>query len=250
MSKSTGGSEDASAPGPGSPSAAPGTPASPSADPGSARSTPASARGTLNAEHIAQATLALGDRDGAAAMSMRRIAADLGCDPMALYRHFPNRTALLDAVADLVLAEVDLPDPAARWDRRVAVLLTRMRAAAVRHPGITAHIASRPPLGANGLRAGAVLIGAFTDAGLTPRDVVRATQLMVAYLSNALAMAAATGGAPDARWQQVADALATPIPTGTDLPTADLPPTGSLEQFTYGLEVLLTGLDPSTIREG
>lgn len=204
-----------------------------------------SVRGTLGTDHIARTTLALGDRDGPAAMSMRRIAAELGCDPMALYRHFPNRTALLDAVADLVLAEVDLPDPQLRWDRRVAELLTRMREAAVRHRGITAHLASRPPLGTNGMRAGAVLIEAFTDAGLTPRDVVRATQLMVAYLSNAVAMAAATGGAPDARWHQVADAIG----AGNDLPVADLPPTGSPEQFTYGLEVLLTGLNPSTIRD-
>ena len=45
----------------------------------------------LTPDLIARTTLALGDRDGAAAMSMRRIAAELGCDPMAIYRHFPNR---------------------------------------------------------------------------------------------------------------------------------------------------------------
>jgi phosphoglycerate dehydrogenase-like enzyme len=55
---------------------------------------------------IARTALETGDRDGPEAMSMRRIATELNCDPMALYRHFANREALLDAVADLALALV------------------------------------------------------------------------------------------------------------------------------------------------
>lgn len=45
---------------------------------------------------------------------MRRIAAEIGCDPMAIYRHFPNREALLDAVADLAIADAIPPDAAPR----------------------------------------------------------------------------------------------------------------------------------------
>src|SRR5882757_953692 len=99
---------------------------------------------------IAEAALRVGDRDGEKAMSMRRIAAELGCDPMALYRHFPDRQGLLDAVADLALADVPDPDPKADWAERLRALVTDIRAAALRHPGIAAHVAARPPLAEQG----------------------------------------------------------------------------------------------------
>ena len=53
------------------------------------------------------------ERDGAQAVSMRRVADAVGITPMAIYRHYPNRDAMLDAVADTVSAEL-----AERWGRR------------------------------------------------------------------------------------------------------------------------------------
>ncbi|MEV6306147.1 TetR/AcrR family transcriptional regulator C-terminal domain-containing protein [Actinoplanes sp. NPDC051861] len=188
----------------------------------------------LSSSLIARAALELGDRDGPAAMSMRRIAADLGCDPMAIYRHFPNREALLDAVADLALAEVAAPDPAAGWDSRVREILTSARAEALRHPGIAAHIASRPPLGANGLRLAASLNGALAEAGLSPSGVVHAAQALIAYVAAALAMAN-QAGVRDARWSQVSSAM-------IGLPGSELPVVGSVEQFEYGLRLLINGI--------
>lgn len=165
---------------------------------------------------------------------MRRIAADLGCDPMAIYRHFPNREALLDAVADLALA--DLPDPGATsgWRTRIAAILTGVRAAALRHPGIAAHIAARPPLGANGTRLGAGIYHSLAAAGLPPDGVVFAAQALIAYVAAALAMAV-NAGTRDARWYQVSGSM-------EGLPGDVLPVVGSEEQFRYGLRLLLNGI--------
>ena len=52
------------------------------------------------AEDIVRAAHALFDREGPAAVTMRRVAAMVGLTPMALYRHFPNREALLKRVSD------------------------------------------------------------------------------------------------------------------------------------------------------
>ena len=65
-------------------------------------------RATLTTDAITAAALRVGDREGPAAMSMRRIANELGCDPMALYRYAENRTALLDGIVELILGELDL----------------------------------------------------------------------------------------------------------------------------------------------
>ncbi|MCY1137462.1 TetR/AcrR family transcriptional regulator C-terminal domain-containing protein [Actinoplanes sp. Pm04-4] len=188
----------------------------------------------LSPASIAQATLALGDREGEKAMSMRRIAAELGCDPMAIYRHFPNREALLDAVADAVVDEVPAPGDEDSWDERIRVVLAGMRTVALRHPGIAGHVASRPPLGPRGRRVAGTLFGALAEAGLPPADVVRAFQALIAYAAAGLQMAV-DAGERDARWQQVSDAM-------EGLPGDQMPVVGSAEQFEYGLRLLLNGI--------
>lgn len=193
---------------------------------------------TLTTDRIAAAALAVGDREGVKAMTMRRIAAELGCDPMALYRHFPDRQALLDAVADLALTDAPDPDPSQPWEARLVAVLTAIRTAAMRHPGIAAHIAGRPPLQRNGRRLAVAIIGALTEAGLPPADVIRATQALIAYLAAALAMTA-QAGQPDARWHQLRTVISE-LPGA--LPDDALPVTGSADQFAYGLRLLIAGI--------
>ncbi|MCA2217852.1 TetR/AcrR family transcriptional regulator [Jidongwangia harbinensis] len=197
-----------------------------------------SPRAPLSRQAIAEAALEVGDRDGPAAMTMRRIAGELGCDPMALYRHFPDREALLDAVADLALAGVPLPAPDRPWDARLTDLLTAVRAAALGHPGIAAHLAGRPPLGTHARPVLLAIGGALADAGQSPADVVRTTQALIAYLSAAIAMSV-RAGAPDARWHQVRAVIAE-LPGAA--PDDALPVTGSDDQFRYGLGLLVSGI--------
>ncbi len=186
----------------------------------------------------------LGDRDGASAMTVRRIAAELDCDPMALYRHFPNRVALLDAVADLAVAEVELPPAGLPWDERLPAVLVAARAAALAHPGIAPHVASRPPLGPNGQRIGGVLVDALGQAGLPPDVVVAASQILVAYLSSSIAMAVAAGGERDERWSEGAHAMRSV--SADALPAERMPAVGSDEQFAFGLDLLVAGLRTRT----
>ncbi|BBH65776.1 hypothetical protein ACTI_24610 [Actinoplanes sp. OR16] len=184
----------------------------------------------LTPSSITRTALLLGDRDGEAAMSMRRIAAELGCDPMALYRHFPNRQALLDAVADMAIGDVGEGEPAGEWDVRLTALLTEIREVALRHPGIAGHIAARPPLGENGLRLNRRIGEALAAAGLGPSEAGKAAQALIAYLAAALAMAV-KAGERDERWHQVTAAL------GREMPVV-----GSEEQFAYGLRLLIAGI--------
>jgi AcrR family transcriptional regulator len=184
---------------------------------------------------IARTALELGDEDGPDAMSMRTIAGRLGCDPMALYRHFDNRQALLDAVADLALAEVPDPDPSTPWESRIVATACAIRNAALHHPGIAAHVASRPPLGENGRRLGAGLLAALGDGGIPAPLSVRILQTLVAYLAAGLAMAV-QAGSRDARWFAAVDAVGDPE-LGAEMFTV-----GSAEQFSFGLNLLMAGV--------
>lgn len=187
---------------------------------------------------IACTALETGDRDGPEAMTMRRIAAELGCDPMALYRHFTNREALLDAVADLALCEVGRPDPAAPWAEQIMTTAHAIRDAALSHPGITAHIAARPPLGEHGQRTSAALLMALGRAGLPPGTATQVFQTLVAYLTSALAMAV-QAGTRDERWRNVRDMInGLPQPAQGE----ELFAVGSVKQFDFGLRLLLAGI--------
>lgn len=62
-------------------------------------------RTPLSRVRIAEAATAIVDRDGLEALSMRRLGAELGVEGMAIYRHFPNKAAVLAGVVEVLLAE-------------------------------------------------------------------------------------------------------------------------------------------------
>ena len=61
------------------------------------------------------AAIALADEHGIEALSMRRLAKDLGVEAMSLYNHVANKDDLLDGMTDLVLSEIDLPSTGEDW---------------------------------------------------------------------------------------------------------------------------------------
>src|SRR6185437_3244101 len=96
--------------------------------------TAASEDGKVTRDVILAAALAIIDRDGVDGLSMRRLARALGRDPMILYRHAPNKAALLDGVAETVLArlEVDRTDP--DWVAQLRAVAHNYRRLALAHP--------------------------------------------------------------------------------------------------------------------
>jgi len=83
---------------------------------------------------VLEAALAIADHHGVQALSMRRLAADLGVTPMALYNHVAGREDLLDGVADLVAGEIAHPSARWGWRRRLVTVLGDTRAVCLRHP--------------------------------------------------------------------------------------------------------------------
>jgi AcrR family transcriptional regulator len=88
--------------------------------------------------------LELIDRDGADALSMRRLGAALDRDPMILYRHAPGKAALLDGVVETVLAQlkVDPSDP--DWTAQLRGVARDYRALALAHPNVVPLLVTRP----------------------------------------------------------------------------------------------------------
>jgi len=91
-------------------------------------------RRPLSRERVLRAAVQLADREGIEALSMRRLAAELGYEVMSLYHHVASKGDVLDGMVELVAAEVDLPDPATPWREALRQTVLDLHAVLARHP--------------------------------------------------------------------------------------------------------------------
>jgi AcrR family transcriptional regulator len=101
------------------------------------------AREPLTRDRVLQAAVALADREGVDSLSMRRLAAELGVVPMALYKHVANKDEMLDGMIDVVVGEIDPPSDAAEWKSAVRERILSARRALLRHPWASSVMESR-----------------------------------------------------------------------------------------------------------
>jgi AcrR family transcriptional regulator len=97
----------------------------------------------LSRERVLRAAVALADEVGADAISMRRIAQELGVVPMALYKHVASKDELLDGMIDVVVGEIDPPADGPDWKTTIRRRVLSARAALLRHPWASRVIESR-----------------------------------------------------------------------------------------------------------
>src|ERR1700760_1857663 len=84
---------------------------------------------------VVDRALQLADADGLEALTIRKLATDLGVTPMALYWHFRSKDELLEGLAERVWSEIDLTvDPAAPWDTQLRGLFASLLAVLRAHP--------------------------------------------------------------------------------------------------------------------
>jgi AcrR family transcriptional regulator len=108
-----------------------------------AREAEVTRRVPLSRDRVLRAAVALADDAGIDAVSMRRLAQELGVVPMALYKHVANKDELLDGMVDVVIDEIDPPDPHLAWKDQVRQRVLSARRAVLRHPWARKAIESR-----------------------------------------------------------------------------------------------------------
>jgi len=102
-------------------------------------------RTPLSRLRIARAALAIVDRDGLEALAMRRLGAELGVEGMAIYRHFPNKAAVLAGIVEVLLAELVIPPPSdVPWQAVFREVSRAYRALLLRHPHAIPLLAALP----------------------------------------------------------------------------------------------------------
>jgi AcrR family transcriptional regulator len=147
---------------------------------------PPTRREPLNAQRICDAALAVIERDGLDAFSTRKLGAELGCEAMSLYHHFPSKAHVLDALVDRLLGE--LPDPPAALSpaQRLRVMALAWRALAHRYPQFAPWLALHRWNSAAGLTLLERLLTCFADGGMNTEQAAKSLRVLGYYVMGAM----------------------------------------------------------------
>ncbi|MGI5164566.1 TetR/AcrR family transcriptional regulator [Spirillospora sp. CA-253888] len=147
--------------------------------------TPA-ARPALTRERIIRAAIDLIEREGAEALSMRRVAAALEVAVMSLYNHVPNKAALLEGVAEHVVSGMDFDgDPAEDWRDRARALVRAFRKVAHDYPRCMTIVLTHKVDFPVGLRPAERALALAEVAGFDGETAVRIMRALMAYALGA-----------------------------------------------------------------
>ncbi|MFC3896519.1 TetR/AcrR family transcriptional regulator C-terminal domain-containing protein [Lentzea rhizosphaerae] len=204
----------------------------------------ATSREPLTRDRIVDAAVRLIEREGVEAVSMRRLAAELGAGTMSLYNHVPNKALLVDLAAERIMADaqpyhVDSDD----WRDHIRAHARAVRQLAKRHPRAFVMLATRRLSTEAGIRTIEAALRNFDRAGFRGKEAVGMMRAMVSYLLGTLMREVATspelGGIALSPYEDV-DASRFPLSGEVldELGTYDHD-----QEFEFGLELLIAGLE-------
>lgn len=139
-------------------------------------------RPALDQDRIVGAAVRVADAGGLAKVSMRNVGAELGVEAMSLYHHLAGKEALLDALADWVFTQIELPEPGAPWRPAMTARAGSSRRALAAHPWALGLIESRRTPGPALLRHHDAVLGALRRDGFPVALASHAFSAIDAYV--------------------------------------------------------------------
>lgn len=195
-----------------------------------------------------RAALQLADRWGTDALTMRRIGQELGVEAMSLYKHVPNKEAILDGIVDMVIGEIELPSKKDSWKRAMRRRCISAHEVLMRHPWAGKLVMSRINIGPAMIRYVDSTLGVLREAGFSVELADHAWNAMDSHIYGFTLQRLSFPFEP----QQFPEAAETYLPT---LPQGEYQYLRELAEyvirgdyegnpaFTFGLDLLLDGLE-------
>jgi len=213
------------------------------------------ARPELSAESIVDAALEIVDTSGLDALSMRKLAAQLGVSPMGLYSYFESKDDLLDRMADTVLERLEFPIvPGGDWKAQVRAIMQSLRGLLLSHPGVVRLFITRRVVTRALTRSIDATLGVLRDAGLPHDRLAPAYSALFTFTLGFVVFEIPRTLPEDAEESErhVAERLALMserrFPHVSDL-ASELAGMSASTNFDYGLDRLLDGLGQQLIQD-
>ncbi len=205
-------------------------------------------------EELTEAALAVLERDGLEALSMRKVAAELGVQAASLYWHVRNKEELLDLLADAVFRDLDLSPPPGDWRAQISAGAHRYREFLLTHRDVARLISGRIVVGPHSARAQESVLGVLRRAGFSRDDALHTLYLVLTvYVQGFVLLESVPIAAAKARGQTPTEAMASVGRRLAALPAEEFPTIhDSINlmtmrnvdgRFTFGLECIMDGLE-------
>ncbi|TMR20756.1 TetR/AcrR family transcriptional regulator [Nonomuraea turkmeniaca] len=198
-----------------------------------------------------EAAIRVADRGGVEAITMRRVAQELGVEAMSLYHHVPNKDAILDGVVDVVFAAIKLPSAeCGDWRDAIRARASSARAVLSQHVWALGLMDSRRNPGPATLRHHDAVLGVLREAGFTLPMAAHAVSLIDSYISGYVLQEASLPMKTPDDVEEVAGGILEHLPAD-ELPYltemivehALQPGYDHTREFGYGLELILDALE-------
>ena len=220
---------------------------------------PRAGQEVLSRRRILEAALRLVDEEGMGALSMRRLGAELGVNPMSIYHHLPGKDAVISGLVELVFSGMRVPYPdGSSWQDQVRSWAKTYRGLVRSHPNLVLEIVSNAAAVTEAvLLVNEPLYAALDEAGLPPAEVVVVADTVVDFVHGfAIAEGAQPPGHPFNRrelLERLEARAADVVPTMSRIfgaLTADEARYDFDQGFDAGLGILLKGIEASAVDAG
>jgi AcrR family transcriptional regulator len=211
---------------------------------GSARK--ARTREPLTRERVLRTAVALADRSGIESLTMRALGAELGVEAMSLYNHVPNKDAILDGITDIVVGDIHVPPTGTPWKQAMRERSMSAHETLLAHPWAAMLLMSRYNIGPGMTRYLDATLGRLREGGFTIEGALDAWNTLDSHLYGftlqELNLPFDAEDAPTVSADVLPQISAEDFPHVAEV-IGHVMSQGRLEDFTFGLELILDGLE-------
>ena len=204
----------------------------------------------LTRERVLDGALALADRTGIAALTIRRLADELGVKAMTIYHYVPSKDAIVAGMVERVFAAIDLPPDELPWTQAVRLRCLSARRVLNRHPWAAPLMESRSSPGPVSLRHHEAVLGCLRRGGLSWQLTAHAYAILDSYIFGFAFEEATLPATAGEGFSEVAQEIAATFdpqdyPTLTAFTVEHVlqPGYDFGDSFEFGLDLIITGLD-------
>ncbi|MEW2130490.1 TetR/AcrR family transcriptional regulator [Streptomyces sp. NPDC005435] len=138
----------------------------------------------ITVDAIIDTAFGIVEREGYAALTMRRVATALETGPSSLYAHVVNKEDLDELLIGRLCAEIELPEPdPAHWRRQITDVCVRLRDQYLRYPGISQAAFAAAPSHLDTLRVGEGMLAILLAGGIAPQAAAWAIDSLMLYVN-------------------------------------------------------------------
>jgi AcrR family transcriptional regulator len=204
-------------------------------------------REPLTRDRVIEAALRVMDEEGLEAVTMRRVAREVGVEAMSLYHHVEDKEDLLDGICERVMAGFEFPEPTGDWFEDCRRAARAWRSILKQHPNVMRLFAQQrgPVRSVDSLRPTELALGLLRQGGLSDRDTAQAFHAFGGYIQGFVMMELGSIVGIDQEHAKLHGELAETLPDEFATLRAVSPHFAECdadEQFEFGLDLLIRGL--------